>query len=62
MDSEFYIQARREWDERDGDLVLGKRNWHIAESWINFRLPKRIRMRQSWPNDLRAPIPQPLNY
>jgi type IV secretory pathway TrbF-like protein len=32
MDSEFYIQARREWDERDGDVVLGKRNWQIAES------------------------------
>jgi type IV secretion system protein TrbF len=30
MDSEFYINARREWDERYGDLVLGKRNWQIA--------------------------------
>jgi type IV secretion system protein TrbF len=30
MDSEFYFQARREWDERYGDLVLGKRNWQIA--------------------------------
>jgi hypothetical protein len=26
MDSEFYLQARREWDERYGDLVLEKRN------------------------------------
>ena len=30
MESEFYLQARREWDERYGDLVLGKRNWQIA--------------------------------
>jgi type IV secretion system protein TrbF len=25
-----YIEARREWDERYADLVLGKRNWQIA--------------------------------
>ncbi len=30
MESEFYLQARREWDERYGDLVLGKRNWQIV--------------------------------
>jgi type IV secretory pathway TrbF-like protein len=24
MESEFYLQARREWDERYGDLVPGK--------------------------------------
>ena len=24
MESEFYLEARREWDERYGDLVLGK--------------------------------------
>ncbi len=30
MDSEFYLQARREWDARYGDLVLGKRNWQSA--------------------------------
>ena len=30
MESEFYLQARREWDERYGDLVLGKRNPQIA--------------------------------
>jgi type IV secretory pathway TrbF-like protein len=30
MESEFYLQARREWDERYDDLVLGKRNWQIA--------------------------------
>ena len=30
MESEFYLNARREWDERYADLVLGKRNWQIA--------------------------------
>ena len=25
-----YIEARREWDERYADLVLGKRNWQIT--------------------------------
>jgi type IV secretion system protein VirB5 len=30
MDSQFYLSARREWDERYADLVLGKRNWQIA--------------------------------
>jgi type IV secretory pathway TrbF-like protein len=30
MESEFYLQARREWDERYGDVVLGKRDWQIA--------------------------------
>lgn len=30
MNGESYIQARREWDERYGDLVLGKRNWQLA--------------------------------
>src|SRR5260370_6382151 len=34
MESEFYLQARREWDERYGDLVLGKRNWQIASGGL----------------------------
>jgi hypothetical protein len=34
VESEFYIQARREWDERYGDLVLGKRNWQIASAGL----------------------------
>src|SRR5579864_365238 len=34
MESEVYIQARREWDERYGDLVLGKRNWQIASAGL----------------------------
>src|ERR1700722_17970406 len=34
MDSEFYLQARREWDERYGDLVLGKRNWQITSGGL----------------------------
>jgi type IV secretion system protein VirB5 len=34
MESEFYLHARREWDERYGDLVLGKRNWQIASAGL----------------------------
>jgi len=34
MENEFYVQARREWDERYGDLVLGKRNWQIASAGL----------------------------
>jgi len=34
MESEFYLQARREWDERYGDLVLGRRNWQIASAGL----------------------------
>src|SRR5712692_10383884 len=30
MEGNVYVEARREWDERYGDLVLGKRNWQIA--------------------------------
>src|SRR5882762_8141279 len=30
MESSIYQRARREWDERYADLVLGKRNWQIA--------------------------------
>ena len=30
MSSNVYVEARREWDERYADLVLGKRNWQIA--------------------------------
>jgi type IV secretory pathway TrbF-like protein len=30
MDSNPYLEARREWDERYADLVLGKRNWQIT--------------------------------
>jgi type IV secretory pathway TrbF-like protein len=30
MQSNVYLEARREWDERYADLVLGKRNWQIA--------------------------------
>jgi type IV secretion system protein VirB5 len=25
-----YVEARRQWDERYADLVLGKRNWQVA--------------------------------
>ena len=32
MESDFYLQARQEWDERYYDLVLGKRNWQLASS------------------------------
>jgi type IV secretion system protein TrbF len=34
MDSEFYLRARCEWDERYGDLVLGKRNWQISSAGL----------------------------
>ncbi|MGH7778976.1 MAG: VirB8/TrbF family protein [Candidatus Binataceae bacterium] len=30
MAGNLYVEARREWDERYADLVLGKRNWQIA--------------------------------
>src|SRR5712691_7290287 len=30
MSANPYLEARREWDERYADLVLGKRNWQIA--------------------------------
>jgi type IV secretion system protein VirB5 len=30
LESNPYLEARREWDERYADLVLGKRNWQIA--------------------------------
>ena len=30
MESNPYLEARREWGERYADLVLGKRNWQIA--------------------------------
>ncbi len=30
MNNNLYVEARREWDERYADLVLGKRNWQIA--------------------------------
>src|ERR1700679_2021274 len=30
MESNPYLEARREWDERYADLVLEKRNWQIA--------------------------------
>jgi len=32
VESEFYISARREWDERYADLVLGKRNWQVIST------------------------------
>lgn len=30
MSANAYLKARREWDERYADLVLGKGNWQIA--------------------------------
>jgi len=42
MDGEFYLQARREWDERYGDLVLRKRNWQIASAGLMLRTYKRM--------------------
>ena len=34
MENEFYLRARREWDERYGDLVLEKRNWQITSAGL----------------------------
>ncbi len=34
MESNPHLEARREWDERYADLVLGKRNWQIAASGL----------------------------
>ncbi len=34
MDGSVYAKARREWDERYADLVLGKRNWQIAAAGL----------------------------
>ena len=45
MESEFYLQARREWDERYGDLVLGKRNRQIAS--YRGKTSCRIRTREN---------------
>jgi len=36
MESNPYFEARREWDERYADLVLGKRNWQIAAERSRF--------------------------
>jgi type IV secretion system protein TrbF len=30
MESSVYLRARKEWDDRYADLVLGKRNWQIV--------------------------------
>lgn len=32
MEKQLYLNARREWDERYADLVLGKRNWQLASA------------------------------
>jgi len=37
MESNVYLEARREWDERYADLVLGKRNWQIAAGGLEPR-------------------------
>ena len=44
MNSNPYVEARREWDERYADLVLGKRNWQIAAGGslvLSLLQPKR---------------------
>jgi type IV secretory pathway TrbF-like protein len=30
LESNLYLEARREWDERYADLAIGKRNWQTA--------------------------------
>ena len=34
MTTNPYLEARREWDERYADLVLGKRNWQVAAAGL----------------------------
>lgn len=34
MTSNPYLEARRDWDERYADLVLGKRNWQVAAAGL----------------------------
>src|SRR5580693_6701330 len=34
MSSNVYVEARREWDERYADLVVGKHNWQIASGGL----------------------------
>ena len=34
MSANPYVQGWREWDERYGDLVIGKRNWQIAAAGL----------------------------
>jgi hypothetical protein len=48
MESNPYLEARREWDERYADLVLGKRNWQIA-SQPGTLTKGRIRSRKAVP-------------
>ena len=40
MESSIYLKARQEWDERDADLVLDKRNWQIADDSRGIRHQK----------------------
>ncbi len=47
-----YVEARREWDERYADLVLGKRNWQIAAE-------RRDASELSEPDPLTRPWPSP---
>ena len=37
METNPYLEARREWDERYADLVLGKRNWQMAAGGLTNR-------------------------
>ena len=49
MNSNPYVEARREWDERYADLVLGKRNWQIAAGGLlllSLILAERYRLAQ----------------
>ena len=47
MEGSVYIKARREWDERYADLVLGKRNWQprrpvVCRAASKLRGPRRF--------------------
>jgi type IV secretory pathway TrbF-like protein len=45
MDNSVYLRAPKEWDDRYGDLVLGKRNWQIGAGGLwQLRLSGRLKV------------------
>jgi type IV secretory pathway TrbF-like protein len=59
MESNPYLEARREWGERYADLVLGKRNWQIAAGGL-LLLSLILASVIVWLSNPSPYIPQPL--